>query len=88
VQVAQLFGSPRAGDLIVSATKGWDLDRPSHKAHRSGHGSLHRDHMRVPFALSHPFATDAVRTVDAFPTILQLLGEELPSPIDGRSLVA
>jgi hypothetical protein len=88
VQMAQIFGSPRAGDLVVSATSGWDLDRPSQRAHRSGHGTLHRDHMRVPFALSHPFSVDAVRTVDASPTILRLLGEELPAGIDGRSRVA
>jgi arylsulfatase A-like enzyme len=88
VQVAQLFGSPRSGDLVVSASPGWDLDRPSRKAYRSGHGTLHRDHMRVPFALSHPFSADAVRTVDAFPTILELLGERPPGAIDGRSLVA
>jgi len=88
VQVAQLFGSPRAGDLVVSASPGWDLDRPSRKAYRSGHGTLHRDHMRVPFALSHPFSRSAVRTVDAFPTILELLGEPTPEGIDGLSLVA
>ena len=88
VQVAQLFGSPRAGDLVVSAAPGWDLDRPHQRAHRSGHGTLHRDHMRVPFALSHPFRTTGVRTVDAFPTILELLGEAVPAGIDGKSLVA
>jgi arylsulfatase A-like enzyme len=87
VQVAQLFGSPRAGDLVVSASPGWDLDRPHQRAHRSGHGTLHRDHMRVPFALSHPFRTEGVRTVDAFPTILELLGEGIPTGIDGKSLV-
>jgi arylsulfatase A-like enzyme len=87
VQVAQLLGSPRSGDLVLSASPGWDFDRDTRRAYRSGHGTLHRDHMRVPFALSHPFATDAVRTVDAFPTILRLLDERVPENIDGRSLV-
>lgn len=87
MQVAQIFGSARAGDLVVSAEPGWDLTARQRHAHRSGHGSLHKDHMRVPFALSHPFDPRPVRTVDAFPTILQLLGEELPAGIDGRSLV-
>jgi hypothetical protein len=87
VQIAQLFGSPRAGDLVVSAAPGWDLDRPHRRAHRSGHGTLHRDHMHVPFALSHPFRREGVRTVDAFPTILELLGEPVPAGIDGKSLL-
>lgn len=87
VQLAQIFGSPRTGDLVVSAAPGWDL-RGHHMSHehRSGHGSLHRDHMRVPFAMSHPFDTSAVRTVDAFPMILRLLGEPVPAGIDGRDL--
>jgi hypothetical protein len=86
VQLAQLFGSSRAGDLVISAAPGCDL-RLERRAHRSGHGSLHKDHMRVPFALSHPFAARPVRSVDACPTILALLGEEIPAGIDGRSLV-
>jgi Type I phosphodiesterase / nucleotide pyrophosphatase len=86
-QVSQIFGSARAGDLVVSAAPGWDLTARQRHAHRSGHGSLHKDHMRVPFAMSYPFPAGPVRTVDAFPTILELLGEDSPSGIDGRSLV-
>lgn len=87
VQLAQIFGSPRTGDVVVSAAPGWDL-RGHHMSHehRSGHGSLHKDHMRVPFAMSHRFDTTAVRTVDAFPMILKLLGESVPSDVDGRDL--
>lgn len=87
VQLAQLFGAPRAGDLIVSASVGWDLTAKGRRAHRSGHGSLHREHMRVPFGMSHPFQTEAVRSVDACPTILELLGEAPPAGIDGISLL-
>jgi type I phosphodiesterase/nucleotide pyrophosphatase len=87
VQIAQIFGAPRAGDLIVSSTPGWDLRLKEHRLHRSGHGSLHRDHMNVPFALSYPFRGDAVRSVDAFPTILELLGETIPGDVDGQRLV-
>jgi hypothetical protein len=88
VQISQIFGASRAGDLVVTASKGWDL-KPTHgaHAHRSGHGSLHREHMAVPFAINHPFDRDAVRTVDAYPTILRLLGEAAPAPHDGRCLV-
>ena len=88
VQIAQIFGAPRAGDLIVTAAKGWDLRvRNEHRLHRSGHGSIHREHMAVPFAMSHPFDASAVRSVDAFPTILHLLGEPVPHGTDGRLLV-
>ncbi len=87
VQVAQIFGASRCGDLVVTASPSWDLKaRGDHHLHRSGHGSLHRDHMAVPFAMNHPFDLDAVRTVDAFPTILRLLGEPVPDGIDGRDL--
>jgi hypothetical protein len=88
VQIAQIFGSPRAGDLIVTARPGWDLRvRGEHHLHRSGHGSLHREHMLVPFASNHPIAQDVARSVDAYPTILKLLGESTPPGIDGESLV-
>jgi hypothetical protein len=86
VQLAQLFGSPRTGDLVISASPGWDLTQ-ERRPHRSGHGSLHRAHMHVPLGLSHPFPAEAARTVDAFPTILGLLGEEPRAGIDGKSLV-
>jgi arylsulfatase A-like enzyme len=86
VQLAQIFGSARAGDLVISAAPGWDL-QVQRRAYRSSHGSLHREHMRVPMAMSHPMAARPVRSVDAFPTILELLGERTPVGIDGRSLV-
>jgi hypothetical protein len=91
LQVAQVFDSPRAGDFIVSATHGWDLrEREGRVDMRSCHGSLHREHMAVPFVTNHPVA-DASRTprsVDAFPTILELLGRPVPAGVDGRSLIS
>jgi arylsulfatase A-like enzyme len=44
--------------------------------------------MRVPFAVNAPVADRPLRSVDAFPTILELLGRQAPGGIDGRSLVA
>ncbi len=90
LQVAQVFDSPRAGDFIISASHGWDLrEREGHIDMQSCHGSLHRDHMAVPFLSNHPVAepTRTPRSVDAFPTILELLGRPVPAGIDGRSLV-
>lgn len=88
VQIAQIFGAPRAGDVIVTAARGSDLRlRGERRLPRSGHGSLHREHMLVPFVMNHPFDTAAVRSVDAFPTILQLCGEPIPGDTDGRLLI-
>ena len=91
LQCAQVFDSPRAGDFILSASYGWDLrEREGKIDMQSSHGSLHREHMRVPFLMNHRMAdsTRVPRSVDAFPTILELLGRSVPSGIDGRSLVS
>ena len=90
LQVAQLFDSPRAGDFVISAAPGFDL-RAGHAERvemRSCHGSLHREHMRVPFCVNAPTVERTPRSVDAFPTILELLGKPTPGGIDGRSLLA
>jgi hypothetical protein len=89
VQVAQVFESPRAGDFLISAAPGFDLRVRGEKFnHRSCHGSLHREHMVVPFAVNHPLATAdrTPRSVDACPTILHLLGRPVPSGLDGTRL--
>jgi hypothetical protein len=86
LQVAQVFDSPRAGDFLISASPGYDLRwREGRVDMQSCHGTLHREHMMVPFAISHPIGPRPPRSVDAFPTILQLLGREVPSGIDGCS---
>jgi hypothetical protein len=87
VQVAQVFDSPRAGDFLISATRGWDLRVHERVDHRSCHGTLHREHMKVPFAISHKTIDRPTRSVDVFPTILSLLGKPIPPDLDGVSLV-
>ncbi len=87
VQVAQVFESPRAGDFLISATRGWDLRTHERVNHRSCHGTLHREHMTVPFAINHKTADRATRSVDVFPTILNLLGRPTPPDLDGVTLV-
>ena len=74
----------------MSATPGWDFGKQgtTHGTSVSGHGSLHATHLRVPFLMNRPFDTTAVRTVDAAPTIVQLMGEEPLKACDGVSLVA
>jgi len=89
VQIMQLLESPRAGDLVLSAHLGYDL-RSHHESpeHRSSHGSLVRDHMVVPLAISAPLTDELARTVDVYPTILSLLGKQLPDGLDGIDLSA
>ncbi|MBI2342998.1 MAG: alkaline phosphatase family protein [Deltaproteobacteria bacterium] len=83
-QLAHLFRSPRTGDVVVSATPGYDL-RAEYETpeHRSSHGSLHRDHMIVPLVCNVPLAEGPLRTVDVFPTTLHLMGRAAVRPIDG-----
>ena len=88
-QLEQLFRSDRTGDLVVFAREGYDLrKRYEWPEHRSSHGSLHKSHMEVPICTNAPLASKWCRTVDVFPTILQLMGHDLPAGIDGRSLTA
>jgi hypothetical protein len=82
-QLVQLFRSARTGDLVVIGELGTDLrldwEVPEH---RSGHGSLIGDHMRCLAAANIPLA-GPLRTVDVFPLILDWLGIDVPSGIDG-----
>ncbi len=84
VQLLQLFGSHRTGDLIVSAKSGTDLrsdwEVPEHKA---GHGSLAADQMLCLAAINRP-VEGPMRAVDTFPMILEHLGHDIPDGIDGR----
>lgn len=82
-QLAQLFRSPRTGDLVVIAEVGWDLRRDWEiPEHRSGHGSLTAGHMRCLVASSRPLA-GPLRTVDTFPLVLDHLAIAVPAGIDG-----
>jgi hypothetical protein len=89
VQVAQLFRSRRAGDLVVSAVPGYDLrERYEHPEHLSSHGALHAGHMVVPLAASAPLGEGPMRTADVFATVLDHLGRGLPDGVDGVSRLA
>jgi hypothetical protein len=83
-QLLQLFRSSRAGDIILAARLGSDFRGPWEiPEHRSGHGSLIRDHMAVPIATSVSIPESPLRTVDIMPTMLESLGVAVPPGIDG-----
>lgn len=88
-QLHQVFKSQRTGDVIVTATTGYDLrKRWEHPLHVASHGSLCPEHMKIPLLMNHKIAGDRVfRSVDILPTALKLTGHEIPSGMDGHSLV-
>ena len=88
VQLLQLFESRRTGDLVISAKPGIDLRaRDENPEHCGSHGSLVKDHMMVPIALSRKIKSPYVRSSDIYPTILRYLDMEIPPGIDGKSLI-
>ncbi len=87
-QIAHLLTARRAGDVVVSASQGYDLRlKYEHPEHHGSHGSLHASHMKVPILCSKKLGLSPVRTVDVFPTILTMLGHEVPAYCDGTSLI-
>jgi arylsulfatase A-like enzyme len=86
VQIAKLAGSPRSGEIILSAARNWDFRaRYDPIPHSSSHRALHREHMMVPLLTSHPIASRPRRTVDIMPSALDALGVDIPAGLDGRS---
>ena len=88
VQIAHLAGSPRAGEVILSAARLWDF-RAKYEPipHVSSHGALHREHMMVPLLVNHPVTEIPRRTVDVFTSAMTALGIEVPAEAEGRSFV-
>ncbi len=88
VQIAQLAACARAGDIILSASPGWDFrERWEPIAHVSTHGSLHRDHMHVPLLTSRPVRTAPRRTADVMPSALATMGLPAAGELDGDSFM-
>ncbi|MCK5440112.1 MAG: alkaline phosphatase family protein, partial [Gemmatimonadetes bacterium] len=89
VQIVQLLDGPNSGDLIVDAGPGYE---PWEQMQEGLHGALRREHLVVPLLIYGPkldadkaerlFANGRMpRTVDVYPTILELFGMELPDRI-------
>ena len=87
-QLAHLFKASRTGDVVLSASPGFDL-RLKYEVpeHHGSHGAIHAEHMLTPVATNVPLNAKIFRTVDIFPTILKLMGRDIPSSIDGEPLV-
>lgn len=88
VQIANLAGASRSGEIILSAQRGWDFRaRYEPIPHRSSHGALHREHMLVPLIVSRPPSRRPRRTVDVMPSALAVLGVKTAAALDGESFV-
>jgi hypothetical protein len=86
VQIAALATAERSGDVIISASRGWDFRaRYEPIPHVSSHGALHREHMLVPLLLDRPPRRAPRRTADVFPSALAALGMRAPPGVDGES---
>ena len=84
-----LLRHPRSGDVVLFAAHGYSFARE-----KSGHGGVHRDEMRIPMMFAGPGiaaggSLDVARAVDLAPTILAMLGCELPEDgsLEGVSLL-
>ena len=86
VQIANLAGSARSGEIILSAARDWDY-RAKYEPipHVSSHGALHREHMLVPLLLNRAPLHTPRRTVDVMPSALAALGITPPKTLDGVS---
>lgn len=82
------FRAPRAGDIAVFASPGWDF----YSKNNAGHGGIRGyDDMCVPLIIAGPGIKRQQRktayTVDLPATILQLLGKKVPADMDGKPLL-
>ncbi len=88
VQIAQITACARSGDVLLSATPGWDFRRRFEPVpHVSTHGALTRDHMLVPLITNHPVPRTPRRTVDLMPSACVALGVDVPAGVEGASFL-
>jgi len=85
-QIVTLFQHHRVGELVLFAADGYDF-RDNNVA---AHGGTRAVDMHVPFIIAGegiPHGRlENIRTVDLKPTLLQLLGREVPAGLDGRPI--
>jgi hypothetical protein len=74
-QLARLVLAECSGDLVISATPGWDLrQRYEPIRHVSSHGALHAAHMLVPLVGNRRAGETPRRTVDLHRFLMHGLG--------------
>lgn len=87
-QLSSIFNTDRTGDIIVNARAGYDLRKGFEiPEHTSTHGSLRAEHMLVPFYINKKITDENLRTIDIFPSILDLFNKKYPKLVEGKSFV-
>jgi len=88
-QLVPLMRARRSGDVVLFAAHGYSFGDE-----KSGHGGIHRAEMRIPMMFAGPgielgATIDTARAVDLVPTIMRLLGCDVPDDdsLDGRPLL-
>lgn len=88
VQLSDVTPSARGGDILLSASVGWDLrDKYEPTPHRSTHGALHREQIMVPLIVDAVPDGTPRRTADVMPSALVRLGLSVPDGLDGVSWI-
>lgn len=73
-QLVRTVLAERSGDLVISASPGWDLRRRYEPiAHVSSHGALHAAHMLVPLTGNRSLPQRLRRTSDLFRVVSRVL---------------
>jgi predicted AlkP superfamily pyrophosphatase or phosphodiesterase len=79
IQFSQIFRDGRAGDMFVTARKGFGF----RKGKAGNHGGALADDMHVPFLIAgpkiEPGSYGVIRTVDLYPLMLNWFGIEIPN---------
>lgn len=88
VQISQLLLTDRAGQIVVTSNRGWDLKL---WWHRGTHGGSLPEEMNIPLVIAGPgyphTRLGVARTIDIVPSLLQFMNGNCPADIDGRPLL-
>ena len=72
-QLARLVLAERSGDIVISASQGWDLREDYEPIeHVSSHGALHASHMLVPLIGNRRFVNAPRQTADLYHLVNEL----------------
>jgi len=87
-QLLIYFDAPRAGDIVLFASPGWDFG----KERKAGHGGIRADDMHFPLIIAgediEAKKIQSARQVDLVPTLLHLLDRPLDEKLDGANLLS
>ncbi len=101
VGIYESMTHPDCPQIRVLASPGYDFGATRNPKELVGsrvngirtHGTLHREHSRVPLIIAgpqgiiEPRTVQYARAIDYMPTLLELMGEQVPSNLDGQNLI-